>query len=168
MSKSCCPSGAERNTGESNSITSKGKAACPTNHQVGKSVDLLTVKALLALPLTQLSPDEYYFCRASNCPTVYYSADWKSCFSEDDLREMVYQKRPNDDNVFVCYCFRHTVGSIRKEIKETGTSSVVTAVTNGIQAGQCACEIRNPDGGCCLGNVRVTVRRLIAEIGPYS
>jgi hypothetical protein len=168
MTESQCHPEAGSNRCEINSTMPKEKTACPTNQQIGKSVDLLTVKALLALPLTQLPPDAYHFCRASDCHTVYYSADGTSRFNEDDLREKVYQKHPNDDDVLVCYCFRHTVGSIRKEIEKTGASSAITAITNGIKAEQCACEIRNPDGGCCLGNVRATVRRLTAKTGPHS
>lgn len=144
----------------------KAKTACPTNQKIGRPVDLLTVKALLVLPLTQLLPAEYYFCRATDCPTVYYNTDGTSRFSEANLREKVYQKHPTDDDVFVCYCFRYTVRDIREEIEKSGSSAVVAAITAGIQAGQCACEIRNPDGGCCLGNVRATVRRLTAKTCP--
>ena len=79
--------------------------------------------------------------------------------------ERVYQKHPDDDDVLVCYCFRHTVGSIRAELLATGTSAVVDAVTTGIQAGQCACDIRNPQGTCCLGNVVALVTRLRDELG---
>jgi hypothetical protein len=146
----------------------KAKVACPTNQQIGKPVDLLALKALLALPLTQLPSAEYYFCQAADCPTVYYSADGIFTFDEADLRERVFQKHPNDDDVLVCYCFRHSIGSIRKELEETSTSTVITAITAGIQAGQCACDIRNPQGSCCLGNVRAVVQRLKTEIRARS
>ena len=64
--------------------------------------------------------------------------------------------------MFVCYCFRYTPGSIRAEIEATGHSTVVDAINEGIQAGQCACDIRNPQGSCCLGNVRAVVKRIEA------
>lgn len=137
---------------------------CPTNQKVGKLVDSLTLKALLALPLTQLSSTEYYFCKAVDCPTVYYSADGQTLFSEADLRERVYQKHLDDDTVMVCYCFRHTVGSIRAELIQTGSSTVVDQITAGIQADQCACDIRNPQGDCCLGNVRQVVEWIKTEV----
>ena len=136
---------------------------CPTCQQTGKPVDSLTLKALLAVPLTEVRPVEYRFCRTPGCPTVYYSADGQQRFGEDALRERVHQKHPNDDDVFVCYCFRHTPGSIRAELAATGQSGVVAAITAGIQAGQCACDIRNPQGSCCLGNVRAVVQRITAE-----
>ena len=34
---------------------------------------------------------------------------------------------------------------------------MIAAVEAGIRAGKCACDIRNPQGSCCLGNVRAVV-----------
>src|SRR5438105_83413 len=152
MTKHCqCSPSAGSNVCElSPHIAAQPAAACPTNQQVGKPVGLVTLQALLALPLTQLSLTNYRFCRAADCPTVYYSADGTHCFSEDDLREPVYQKHATDENSLVCYCFQHTLGSIRAELEKTGASTVIADITAGIQAGQCACEIRNPQGSCCL------------------
>ena len=138
---------------------------CPTNQQVGKSVDSLTLKALLAVSLTQVSAVKYRFCQAADCPTVYYRSDGQQLFGEAELRERVYQKHPADDSVLVCYCFQHTLGSIRAELIETGASTVIAAITAGIQADQCACDIRNPQGDCCLGNVRQLVRQIQVELG---
>ncbi len=120
---------------------------------------------MLALPLTEVRAVDYRFCRTADCLTVYYSTDGQQQFSEDDLRERVYQKHPDDKDVFVCYCFRHTPLSIRNEIAATGRSTVVAAITAGIQADQCACDIRNPQGSCCLGNVRAVVGKVVAA-GP--
>jgi hypothetical protein len=131
-------------------------------------VDPLTLKALLAIPLTRMTSSEYRFCRDPHCPTVYYSLDGTQRFSEPDMREKVYQKHPGDEDVFVCYCFRHTIGSIRAELVATGSTSVIEAINTGIQAGKCACDIRNPQGTCCLGNVRAVVLRLQEEMGLPS
>ncbi len=136
------------------------QALCPTCQQAGKPADLLTLKALLAVPLTELRHKEYRFCRTPDCPIVYFSVDGTQSFREVELRERVYQKHSADADVFVCYCFRHTLGSIAAELTATGQSIVVAAVTAGIKAGQCACEVRNPQGSCCLGNISATVQRL--------
>jgi hypothetical protein len=125
------------------------QSICPTCQKAGKPVETLTLKALLAVSLTELRDVEYHFCPTSDCSTVYFSADGSKYFGEAQLRERVYQKHPDDPNVFVCYCFRHTIESIKQEPK-----AVVAAVTQGIKAGLCACDIRNPQGTCCLGNVR--------------
>lgn len=137
--------------------------ACPTCGQRGKSVDTVTVKALLSIPFTELRPVSYVFCRTADCPTVYFASDGTHRFEEGDLRERVHQKHQESDDVFVCYCFRHTPGSIKSELGRTGRTGVVEAITAGIQNGNCACELRNPQGSCCLGNVRAVVHRLTAS-----
>src|SRR5258707_14937155 len=46
---------------------------CPTNQQVGPKLDTLTVKSLVAVPLTAVSADEAFrFCPAPReaCPTA--------------------------------------------------------------------------------------------------
>jgi hypothetical protein len=55
--------------------------------------------------------------------------------------------------VLVCYCFQYTAASVRLAQAE-GQHSIVDDISAGIQAGQCACDLRNPQGSCCLGNVR--------------
>jgi hypothetical protein len=144
------------------------KALCPRCRQPGKPVDSITLKALLAVPLTELRAVEYRFCRTPDCPTVYYSADGKQQFGEDALREQVHQKHPSADDVLVCYCFRHSPATIRAELLATNLSTVVERITAGINAGQCACDIRNPQGNCCLGNVRAVVRSVKAELQPTT
>src|SRR6478736_4217552 len=90
------------------------RPACPTNQKVGPRVDAVTLKALLARPLTAVAPEAAYcFCPAPDCPTVYYRADGQQLFRENDLRERVYQKHPADPDSRACYCFGHTLADIR-------------------------------------------------------
>jgi len=134
-------------------------------------VDTITVKALLSVPLTEVRDVPYRFCRTPDCPTVYYAAGSTGetqTFDEAALRERVHQKHPTDDDVFVCYCFRHTPSTIRAELLQTGRSTVVERITAGIDADQCACDIRNPQGTCCLGNVRTVVKRIVESTGAHS
>lgn len=127
---------------------------CPTNHQPGQRVDPQTLKALLARSLTALTATEYLFCRAPDCPTVYYSADGAQCFTEMDLRERVFQKHRAETDMLVCYCFGFTIGDV-----EAQPGTILKLIHAGIRAGQCACDIRNPQGECCLGNVRAVAGR---------
>ncbi len=133
---------------------------CPSCGVRGKAVDDVTLKALLAVPLTEVRSVPYFFCRTATCPTVYFAGTGEQRFMETSLRERVHQKHPQEDDVFVCYCFRHTPATIKAELIQTGRTGVIEAITSGIQAGKCACEIRNPQGNCCLGNVRAVVERL--------
>ena len=51
-------------------------------------------------------------------------------------------------------------GSWQGTRQNSGASTIVERIQAGIQAGQCACDIRNPQGHCCLGNVRDLIERL--------
>ena len=139
---------------------------CPVCGEKGKKVDTQTVKAMLAVSLEVIRPVEYRFCRTESCPVVYFSVDAAQTFGEADLRERVHQKHPLDEDVFVCYCFRHTPGSIREELQTSGQTTVIERINAGIRADQCACDIRNPQGSCCLGNVTKVVKRVQAATVP--
>src|SRR5215510_5809237 len=141
---------------------------CPACGYKGKAVDSATVKAMLAVNLLAVQDIPYLFCREAHCPVVYFSADGVQTFTTDLLRERVFQKEPDAEDVFVCYCFRHTAGSIRAELTETGQSTVVDTINIGIQTGQCACDLRNPQGACCLGNVSAVVKRIQQELNAQA
>lgn len=102
----------------------------------------------------------YFFCKDADCPIVYFSEDGKQSFTTEQLREPVYQKEAENDEVFLCYCFRHTVGSIRVETLSGRENRLIDSINAAIQVGQCACDIRNPQGSCCLGNVQVFIKQL--------
>jgi hypothetical protein len=165
MSGDCCSSTARDCCGDPVEATvalQVKPGICPACGGKGKAVDGRTVKALLAVSLLQVTREPYLFCRTPECPVVYYSADGMQTFTTEQVRERVYQKELQAEDVPVCYCFRHTVGSVRAEIERTGGSTVVEEITAGTRAGYCACDIRNPQGSCCLGNVGALVKRLLA------
>lgn len=137
---------------------------CPITGTPGKKVDGATVKSLLAVSLRAVQDTQYYFCRESYCDVVYFSENGEQLFYTQDIREHVYQKEPHNPNVPICYCFGHTPGAIRKEFETTGRTSAADDIDAGIRAGQCACDWRNPQGDCCLGNVY----RLIKEISSQD
>ena len=138
------------------------EGVCPRCGQKGQKIDTATVKALLAVGLRQVRDVPYRFCPNAACDVVYFSEDGAQTFTTEQVRVRVYQKEPQADDVFVCYCFRHTRGEIRAEWQRSGTAPALDDITAGIQAGQCACDWRNPQGSCCLGNVRALVAELTA------
>src|SRR5215470_9528026 len=129
-------------------------AACPVNGARSKQVDLLTVKSLVRqLPLG-MPNTQYYFCEAQDCEVVYFALDSQApVFRRADLLVRVGVKE-SADPIPVCYCFGFTRGDIRDEIAETGRSTIAGRITTEVKAGNCACEVKNPSGKCCLGSVR--------------
>lgn len=160
---SCCPSEAGNMTCDLPSTTIQRPArvanTCPACGQTGKAVQGQTVKALISVSLREVRDVEYLFCRTQACPVVYFSSDGMQTFTTEQVREHAYQKEPDTDEVFVCYCFRHTVGEIRS-MPQTNRAALLNDIDAGIQADQCACDLRNPQGSCCLGNVRGSIKRL--------
>jgi hypothetical protein len=134
---------------------------CPRCHRKGKAVTIETVKAMLAISLEAIQMTSYCFCATPTCPVVYFTTDIQHVFLETDLRERVHQKAPLADDVFVCYCFRYTPRSLIEEVATNGQSTAVKKITAGIQAGLCACDIRNPQGSCCLGNVKAVLHQIV-------
>lgn len=141
--------------------------ACPVCGKRGKPVQGQTVKALLSVSLREVQDVAYLFCRTRTCPVVYFSADGQQTFRLDQIRERVYQKEPERDDVFLCYCFRHTVRDIQVGSPES-RQVILDDIHTGIQAGQCACDLRNPQGSCCLGNVRELIERWDAPAGAKA
>jgi hypothetical protein len=135
---------------------------CPVSGTKGKKVDTATVKCLLSVSLSEVQNMQYYFCREMDCPIVYFTGDGAQSFSVEDVRERVFQKEPHNDQVFICYCFRYTVGDVRRERETHATGKIAEAINAGIRAGQCACDWRNPQGDCCLGNV-IAVSKTVPE-----
>lgn len=113
--------------------------------------------------LERLQEDAAYFFDSSpDCEVVYFSNGRGSYFTREDLRVPVGIKE-TEAPITLCYCFGHTVESARAEIQTTGRSTVAANITKEIQAGNCACEVKNPSGRCCLGDVSKALKMLFAE-----
>lgn len=169
MTDTCCSQpGAGSATCELPSATTERPprvvTACPNCGEKGKPVQGQTVKALLSVTLREVQNGEYLFCSNRDCPVVYFSTAGQPTFTTEHIRELVYQKEPDRDDVSICYCFKHTVGEIRAASPET-RASILEDINAGIAADQCACDLRNPQGSCCLGNVRARIKQLESPSG---
>lgn len=134
--------GSRCSTARCSSIETAG--LCPVSGTPGKPVELRTVE----------------------CDVVYFTPAGGT-YATGDLRVPVWQKEPPGGRV-LCYCFGENEAGICNEIRETGTSQVVERVRAHIEAGRCACEVRNPRGACCLGDVSAVVRRIAAAVGALE
>lgn len=137
---------------------------CPRSGEQGIPVQLITLKSLLCpRALAQLNADSSYaFCQDPICPVVYFSEQGQS-FGVDDLKVPVFQKESGED-VPVCYCFAWTRRRIRQELQGSTTPQAILAeIAAHIKARRCGCQVNNPQGFCCLENVRQVILEVQQE-----
>jgi hypothetical protein len=140
-----------------------GARPCPGCGQQGTAVQLQTVKALLTeVALRRIQLTHYRFCGNGACDVVYFGAAG-DCFGAEDIRVLVWQKQSPGSRL-LCYCFGDTETVIRAELLRSGRTDVVDRIREHIAAQRCACDIRNPRGACCLGDVIAALRRIEAEV----
>lgn len=126
---------------------------CPECGSRSKKVEALTVKSLVRrLPFSMASA-HYYFCEAPACDVVYFPSDPQApTFHRGNLLVRVGVKEKHDP-ISVCYCFGVTRQDIAEEVQRTGISTIAERIKAEVKAGNCACEVKNPSGKCCLGDV---------------
>lgn len=151
MMENCC--------GAANAVVVSPHTACSQCGSKGAAVDLLTVRALLTeTALRRLVPAPLYFCRNPICSVVYFATDGQ-VYTSTNVRVAVWQKQPAGHRR-ICYCFDENEASMLRELIETGRCHAVQRVRDHITADRCACEVRNPRGTCCLGDLMKAVARL--------
>ena len=144
------------------------RRACPSCGTVGRVVADKTIQAILE-PAQALSllPVGRRFCGTPSCEVVYYGDDGRTVTRSDTAIRVGVKER--EDPIPLCYCFGFSVADVRREIRETGRCTIPTRITAGIRAGRCSCEVMNPSGGCCLGEVNKAVEGALRhESGPDS
>jgi NAD(P)H-nitrite reductase large subunit len=81
---------------------------------------------------------------------VYFAAG--GVFRKPDVKVRVGLKEQGDP-VPLCYCFDYTRADVQRDIEERGRTEIPARIKAEVQAGFCACEVRNPAGTCCLGEI---------------
>lgn len=150
----CCPPAASHD---------RPALRCPVSGTKGLRVDRLTVRALLTeAALRRCNAADYQFCADAACTVVYFS-DAGDVFTTAEVRVRVWHKEPFGARM-VCYCFGDTESTIADEIRQHGRSAAPERVREHIEAERCACDIRNPRGACCLGDVTQAVKAVEAAL----
>jgi hypothetical protein len=134
-----------------------GESACPRCGAVGQVVSDETILAILkpgqADPLLAV---ERRFCRTRSCDVLYYGADGR--WAEKSLARVRVGVKETEDPVPLCYCFGFSRADVRRQVAERGDSDIPARITAEVSAGRCSCEVKNPAGTCCLGDVHRAVR----------
>lgn len=138
MSDCCCPNS-----------SSKTKQICPECGSTCKSVGMPTLYHQVRFSENQaLITDSYYFCPTKTCSIAYFSCSGRT-IPKQHLRS--YESIQND---VLCYCFDIGVEQYVSALKEHRAKLIKAFVIQRNQAGECACEFRNPSGHCCLADFK--------------
>lgn len=135
--------------------------SCPACGTAGRPVTPITLRSLLQphrRPEVREAP--YRFCASPDCAVVYFGPDGSQTFSKADLIVRVGLKERSAPRP-LCYCFGHSAESLREEWTRTGKAMAADSIRAALKAGGCRCEVTNPSGGCCLGDVVKEVKACI-------
>ncbi|WP_100332940.1 putative iron-sulfur cluster-binding metallochaperone [Bacillus xiapuensis] len=141
-------------------VVTENNGACPSCNNKAKNVKLITLKSLLKpTALETLNANvNHYFCLSKECDVVYFDADNKK-YLTSDIKVAVHQK---DDYVItpICYCFDWTKEKIKKYVKQELSPNPIEHIRENIKENRCGCEVNNPQGSCCLGNVTKYIKSI--------
>lgn len=147
----CCS-----NLKETKTVNNVGN--CTICNSKGKKVKLITLKSILkpsALETLDANKN-HYFCSTKDCKVVYFDTSNKK-YLISDIKVPVHQK-DDSPTTPICYCFDWTKNRIKEYIGKGLTPNPVEHIRENIKENRCGCEVNNPQGSCCLGNVTAYIR----------
>jgi len=160
----CCPP-PKNNNNQQESCKLPGastRAECPVSHALSRRVgDQTLINLLHPAKVKEIHKSPYYYCADPECPVVYFANDGH-VFTIHDVSVTVLAKDSGED-VNVCYCFDWSRKRIWNEIEHTGNSTASEQIAKEIREGNCLCDIKNPKGDCCLGDIYKVVSRHMKE-----
>lgn len=137
---------------------------CPMCGTQCKQVGMVTIQSLVRRLPFDMAPVQHYFCGAAGCDVVYFPSNPTApIFHQDELLVRVGAKTIHDP-ITLCYCFGITREILEKEIRQTGSSTLPERIKAEVKAGRCACELKNPSGRCCLGDVSRAVKTALQRL----
>jgi hypothetical protein len=116
--------------------------------------------------LNAVDNGSFSFCRTPTCDVVYFSERGLT-LCKGDVRQRVGLKETADP-VPLCYCFGFTEAMVLEEIRATGGCEIPQRIAAEVKSGNCECEIRNPQGSCCLGSVNAAVKKMLNAVTARS
>ena len=88
---------------------------------------------------------------------MYFADAGKTAYEKQQLMVPVGIKEPTGERP-LCYCFGHSVASIKEELCAQGHSDALDDIRQKMQNPGCHCETSNPSGSCCLGDVAAGIQ----------
>lgn len=118
---------------------------CPQCGTACKRVEVRTLYHQVKFPENQaIVSDTYYFCPSNNCATAYFS------IAGNNIRKQHLITHQDIQNDKLCYCFDIDAADYLTALGTNQAETIKNFVMLRTKSGECACEIRNPSGQCCL------------------
>lgn len=122
---------------------------CPLCGMWCKKISMKTIFHQVKFPdILDIDNDSYFYCSDMGCSVAYFSQEGKT-ISKNQLR--VFTELENNK---LCYCFDINTEQYLNSLKNGTAETIKNFVIQKTKAGECACEIRNPSGQCCLANFK--------------
>ncbi len=130
---------------------------CPGCGEQGRAVSPTTIGNLVCADRRpSLASAPFTFCKTPDCEVVYFDAEGGTVPAAG-VRVVVFQKETSPQRP-VCYCFEHTAADVLGATRADGSNTIVDEIMEACRRGLDRCEETNPQGRCCLGNVRDLLR----------
>ena len=136
MSDSCC------------AASTNQRPTCPACKVSGYKINISTIFHHLKMPWkTDLTVGEWGSCESDLCDVIYFQVDGQK-ITTNQIREIpAFKKRIPE--AMLCNCFGVSLGGY--QAASTSDQQMIRDwITERTRNRQCACDVRNPGGRCCL------------------
>ena len=141
---SCCSSG-----------SSSSVRDCPQCGVSCKNISMKTIFHQIRFPeILEVSEGNYHYCAEKTCSVGYFSQEGVIILKEQ-LRAF-----GEPQNNRLCYCFDVNTEQYINALKGNSVDKIKKFVIQKTKSGDCACEIRNPSGQCCLASFKQLEKNL--------
>lgn len=140
------------------SIVESAQTKCPSCGERGRTVKDTTIACLVAVAQRADLGAEPRFCASGACDVVYFGVGG-AIVTKTAMSVRVFQKETAPDRP-VCYCFEHSARAIVSAQRVDGSNTLFDAIKAACKQGRDRCAETNPQGRCCLANVRAVGRGL--------
>ena len=165
--ESCCSTTDQSCDTEANNCCTpqpKGKEPCPKCGQKAKGVLAKTLNALLTPEAKEKLEclEGFHYCKTPSCEVVYFRGD--TILTQKDMSVVVGLKE-GAVPATVCYCFGWSKEKIKEQLEKSGETNALEDIKAKMEDPGCSCEVLNPSGGCCLGDVTKAIKEIKEELG---